>query len=298
MDRREIAAILAYIGRLDPRTTHTGTGEARDQIARWHELLHDVPFATAHGWDVREAIRAHILDSPYPILPVDVARTWRAYRRDRLNRHTDPTPAADPDDPAAWRAELLGTRHAVAVGQTAPSTYRQITGGSPRPDTEARLRSVGSCIPPAVRAQLARYRPARTAREAAVADGRPDALSVRCGWCHARAGDPCRQRRVGPEHHPKQCRPRHSPPLARRPRRCPAGPAAGCVTHSNMPRSSPPWSPQSGTRRSPASRARQVGTVPTNTMRDRVSGTEFTAAGDRDDSSSGDQQGHRRGPVP
>ncbi|MHC3449570.1 zinc finger domain-containing protein [Streptomyces prasinus] len=197
MERNEVAAVLAYIGRLDPRTIRTGTGEARDQIAQWHELLHDVPFTTDHGWDVRETIRTHVLDSPYPILPVDVARKWRAYRRDRLDRHTDPTPVADPDDPAAWQAELLGTRHAVAAGVAALSTHRQITSGGPHPDVEARLRAIGSCIPPAVRAQLAPYRPARAARETAVAEGRPDALSVRCQWCQAPEGEPCRSRRVG-----------------------------------------------------------------------------------------------------
>ncbi|MBT2420743.1 hypothetical protein J7F01_36890 [Streptomyces sp. ISL-22] len=199
MERNEIAAILAYIGRLDPRTIRTGTGEARDQIAQWQELLDDVPFATDHGWDVREAIRSHVLDSPYPILPVDVARKWRAHRRDRLDRHTDPTPAADPDDPAAWRAELLRSRNAVAAGLAAPSTHRQITSGGRLPDVEERLREIGSCIPPAVRTELARYRPTRAAREAAVASGVPDALSVRCEWCHAPAGAPCRQRRTNPD---------------------------------------------------------------------------------------------------
>ncbi|MFD5913444.1 hypothetical protein ACFWHL_32485 [Streptomyces massasporeus] len=199
MDRREVAAVLAYIGRLDPRTIRTGTGDARDQIAQWQELLDDVPFATAQGWDVREAIRAHVLDSPYPILPVDIARKWRAHRRDRLDRHTDPTPAADPDDPATWRAELLRSRNAVAAGVAAPSTHRHITsGGRPR-DIEERLRSIGSCIPPAARAELARYRPAHAAREATVAKGVPDALSVRCEWCHAPAGAPCRQRRASPD---------------------------------------------------------------------------------------------------
>ncbi|MEW2299207.1 hypothetical protein AB0958_04340 [Streptomyces sp. NPDC006655] len=199
MDRREVAAVLAYTGRLDPRTIRTGTGEARDQIAQWQELLDDVPFATDHGWDVREAIRTHILDSPYPILPVDVARRWQAHRRDRLDRHTDPTPEADPDDPAAWRTELLRTRNAVAVGVAAPSTHRQLTSeGRPR-DIEERLREIGSCIPPEARAQLARYRPARAARETAVASGVPDALSVRCQWCHAPAGSPCRQRRTSPD---------------------------------------------------------------------------------------------------
>ncbi|WP_327325132.1 hypothetical protein OG735_23500 [Streptomyces sp. NBC_01210] len=199
MDPREVAAVLAYTGRLDPRTIRTGTGEARDQIAQWQELLDDVPFATDHGWDVREAIRAHALDSPYPILPVDVARRWRAHRRDRLDRHTDPTPAADPDDPAAWRAELLRARNAVAVGVVAPSTHRQITGGDPQRDIEERLRTIGSCIPLAVRTELTRYRPTRAAREAAVTTGVPDALSVRCEWCHAPAGTPCRQRRASPD---------------------------------------------------------------------------------------------------
>ncbi|MFD9070086.1 zinc finger domain-containing protein [Streptomyces lasiicapitis] len=210
MEPREIAAALAYIGRLDPRTIRTDPSEARDQIAQWHELLSCVPFATAHGWDVREAIRAHVLASPYPILPVDVARTWRAHRRDRLDRHTDPTPAADPDDVTIWRAELLGARQAVAVGAAAPSTHRQITGG-PHPDVEARLRAIGSCIPPAVRAELARYRPARAAREAAVAAGQPDALSVACPWCHAREGEPCRSRRLGLDGHARGNAPRVTP---------------------------------------------------------------------------------------
>ncbi|MFI9580424.1 hypothetical protein ACIHCQ_00895 [Streptomyces sp. NPDC052236] len=211
MERREVAAVLAYTGRLDPRTIRTAPGEARDQLAQWHELLHDVPFVTDHGWDVREAIRAHVLDSPYPILPVDVARAWRRCRRDRLDRHTDPTPTADPDDLVAWRAELLGTRQAVATGMVAPSTHRQITSSEPHSDVEARLRAIGSCIPPAVRADLVGYRPARAAREASIAEGRPDALSVPCQWCHADRGEPCRSRRVGPDSRARGSTPRATP---------------------------------------------------------------------------------------
>ncbi|WP_369175399.1 hypothetical protein AB5J49_38690 [Streptomyces sp. R28] len=211
MDRREIAAILAYIGRLDPRTVRTDTGEARDQIAQWHELLHDVPLTTNHGWDVRQAIRAHVLASPYPILPVDVGRRWHAYCRDRLDRHTDPTPSADPDDPGAWRAELLATRHAVAAGMAEPSAHRKITAGGPHPDIETRLAAIGSCIPAAVRAELAPYRPARAAREAAVAAGQPDALSVPCQWCRAARGEPCRSRRIGPDGRARGNAPRATP---------------------------------------------------------------------------------------
>ncbi|MFG3136542.1 hypothetical protein ACGFZA_10010 [Streptomyces sp. NPDC048211] len=211
MNPREVAAVLAYLGRLDPRTMRTDTGEARDQIAQWHELLGDVPFTTEHGWDVRESIKAHVLASPYPILPVDVARQWRTYRRDRLARHTDPTPAANPDDTAAWRAELLGTRRAVAAGATAPATHRPLASGGPHPDIEERLAAIGSCIPPAVRAELAEYRPAQAAREAAIAAGGPDVLSVRCAWCHASKGEPCRSRRIGLDGNARGNAPRAKP---------------------------------------------------------------------------------------
>ncbi|MFD6915382.1 hypothetical protein [Streptomyces virginiae] len=99
---------------------------------------------------------------------MDIARKWAAYRRDRLERHTDPLPVADPDDVTAYLSELRGNRRAVAVGETAPSTLHELTAG-PHPDVEARLRSVGSVIPPAVRAQLAPYRSGRAGREAVTA---------------------------------------------------------------------------------------------------------------------------------
>ena len=213
MDRRETAALLAYIGRLDPRTIRTDQGEARDQLAQWHELLGDVPMATPHGWDTRVAARQHIRASPYQILPADVARPWESYRRDRLARHTDPTPSVDPDDQAAWTAELVGTRRAVAAGTAQPAQARAITssrdGVDPR--LEARLREIGSCIPPAARAALAPYRPARAAREAAVALGQPDALSVRCEWCLAQPGEPCRRRRIGLDDGVRATAPRATP---------------------------------------------------------------------------------------
>lgn len=211
MDHREIAALLAYIGRLDPRTIRTDQGEARDQINRWYELLCDVPATTPHGWDARVAARQHIQVSPYQILPADIARPWMHYRRDRLARHSDPTPHADPDDQAAWQAELVNTRRAVASGNSVPATHRQITGGSPHPDLEERLREIGSCIPPAARAELAPYRPARAAREAAIARGGPDALGVRCEWCLAQAGEPCRRRRIGPDGGARGTAPRATP---------------------------------------------------------------------------------------
>ncbi|MGW9399266.1 zinc finger domain-containing protein [Streptomyces sp. NPDC055642] len=213
MDRREIAALLAYIGRLDPRTIRTDQGEARDQLAQWHELLGDVPMATPHGWDARVAARQHIRTSPYQILPADVARPWESYRRDRLARHSDPTPSADPDDQAAWTAELVGTRHAVAAGNEQPAQARAITSSQEGIDSrlQARLDQIGSCIPPAARAALAPFRPARAAREVAVAQGLPDALRVRCEWCLAPVGEPCRRRRIGPSDGVRAITPRATP---------------------------------------------------------------------------------------
>jgi hypothetical protein len=125
-----------------------------------------------------------------------VAREWHAHRRERLARHTDPTPMADPDNPEAWRAELLAARDAVAAGHAAPSAHRGITAGRHRPGLKDQLAAVGSYIPAAVRAELAPYRPARAAREAAIADGGPDVLAVPCEWCHAAEGEPCRRRRI------------------------------------------------------------------------------------------------------
>ncbi|MCX2969419.1 MULTISPECIES: zinc finger domain-containing protein [Streptomyces] len=213
MDRRETAALLAYIGRLDPRLIRTTEREAADQLAQWHELLGDVPMATPHGWDARVAARQHIRTSPYQILPADVARRWESYRRDRLARHSDPTPSVDPDDQAAWTAELVGARRAVAAGIAQPAQAPAITSGRGGidPKLEARLRESGSCIPPAARAALAPYRPARAAREAAVAQGQPDPFGVRCEWCLAQPGEPCRRRRVGPDGGARGTAPRATP---------------------------------------------------------------------------------------
>ncbi|MFF8481932.1 zinc finger domain-containing protein [Streptomyces antibioticus] len=213
MDRRETAALLAYVGRLDPRTIRTDPGEARDQLAQWHELLDDVPMATPHGWDVLAAARKHIRTSPYQILPADVARPWESYRRDRLARHSDPTPSVDPDDQAAWTAELARARRAVAAGTAQPAQARAITSGRDGidPRLKARLREIGSCIPPAARTALAPYRPTRAAREAAVAQGRPDPLGVRCGWCQAGPGEPCRRRLIGPDDGVRGTAPRSTP---------------------------------------------------------------------------------------
>ncbi|MER5443469.1 hypothetical protein [Streptomyces sp. NPDC002790] len=197
MIRREVAAVIAFAGRLDPRLIRTDEAEARSQLDSWHELLGDVPATTAQGWDVRDVVRKRIVASPYPILPADVAREWSAHYRDRLGRHTDPTPMADPDDPKAWRAELVATRDAVVTGRIAPTPHRGVTTGEPHPGLKKMLKAVGTYVPDAVRAELAPFRPARAAREAAIAAGGPDIFSVPCQRCSAPKGEPCRERSGG-----------------------------------------------------------------------------------------------------
>lgn len=154
--------------------------------------------ATPHGWDARVSARQHVRLSAYQILPADIGRPWEKYRRDRLGLHPTPRPAST-RRPSGLTAELVGTRRAVAFGVSQPVQARGITSGRSEadPELEARLREVGSCIPSAARAALAPWRTARVAREAAVAQGKLDALSVRCEWCQAQPGEPCSRRRVG-----------------------------------------------------------------------------------------------------
>jgi hypothetical protein len=216
MDRREIAALLAYIGRLDPRTICTDQGEAGDQIEQWHELLADVPLVTPHGWDARITARQHYRVSPYQILPADIGRPWENYKRDRLHRHTDPTPSADPDDQAAWTAELVRSRHAVATGLAQPTEGRQLGSRRIDPGLRPLLDQVGSRIPPEARAALAPWRSARAAHEAAVARGELDVLSVACEKCGASAGRLCRIRRIDPGGFPRGNKPIAEPHQCRR----------------------------------------------------------------------------------
>lgn len=194
----EVAALLAYASRLDPRLAAPNEAEADAQLDQWCELLADVPATAPHpdgrDWNAGHVVRHHIASSPYPMKPSDVSVPWHSFRRDVVGRHTDPVPAADPDDEAAWRAELVGTRNAVAAGQATATTYRALTAGGPAPEVEERLAALGSYLPRSVRDELAKYRPRAAARVSAIRAGQPDALAVPCPYepCRARTGQACR----------------------------------------------------------------------------------------------------------
>ncbi|MFF1307286.1 cell surface glycoprotein [Streptomyces sp. NPDC058307] len=203
MTREEVAALLAYAVRLDPRTAPADQAAAAETLDQWADLLADVPPTAPHPngrhWDAAQVVRHHIATSPYPVRPSDVSRPWHSFRRDVVDRHHDPVPAADPDDAEAYRAELVGTRNAVATGASTAATYRELTGG-PAPEVAERLAALGDYVPRTVAQALAEFRPRRAERERRAVEGLPDPLDVACPHVHclARAGEPCVNRRRNP----------------------------------------------------------------------------------------------------
>lgn len=201
MNRQEVAALLAYAVRLDPRSAPADEAAAAELLDQWADLCSEVPPTAPHpngrNWDASQVVRHHIATSPYPIKPSDVSRPWWAFRRDVLDRHTDAVPTADPDKPHDYRAELLGTRTAVAAGQQQATTYRELKGG-PAPEVAERLAAIGRRIPEQAAAELAPWRKRANERERLAAEGRPDPYTVPCGYCRARAGEACRNHRRVP----------------------------------------------------------------------------------------------------
>ncbi|APD18572.1 hypothetical protein SEA_PICARD_42 [Streptomyces phage Picard] len=210
MDRREIAALLAYVDRLDPGRAPTDRATAGERLEQWATLLAHVPATAQHpagperSWDASQVAARHIGTSPYPIKPSDIGAPWETYRADVVGRHHDPAPPVDPDNEAAYRAALRHTRHAVAVGALPPAPQQAIEG-RPSPiravrDAAAarRLAELGSYVPRTVAAELETFRPQRAERERLAAANRPDPLDVACPWCKAPAGRPCRAPRVSP----------------------------------------------------------------------------------------------------
>ncbi|MFF9704117.1 cell surface glycoprotein [Streptomyces griseofuscus] len=205
MTPREVAALLAYVVKLDPRLALDDQAAAADRLAQWCDLLSDVP-AQAHGWDAARTARDHIARSPYRIQPSDVSRPWHTHKADVMSRHVgtfEPTahPEINPDDETgnAYVAALRAERQAVAAGRQAPVTHRALTAGPAAAQVERRLAALGEYMPRTVAQALAAHRPHRAARERLAAANLPDALDVPCTWCQAPEGKPCRARRINPK---------------------------------------------------------------------------------------------------
>ena len=179
MTPEQVPQFIAQVALADPRIQRTDSVERRAQVLMWAGILASVPYDFAV-----KAAQEHYAQSQWPILPADIATRWSTTVRDRLQRHTDPTPAVDPDDVDAYRAELQRARTAVATGETSPSGLRELTAG-PDAEVEERLNALGRYVPDAIRDELAEFRPRRAAREALARAGQPDPYTVRCDWCRA-----------------------------------------------------------------------------------------------------------------
>lgn len=187
MTNEEVAVLVRYVRAVCPQQrVDEYTADA------WYDVLY--PFTVD---EARTAIAAHVAAGNAFIAAGEIVTSIRRARADRMSRHTDPTPAADPDDVAAYKAEIAASRLAVATGQQPPAQH-ELTGGPMHPDVAARLKALGSYVPRHVDEALDEYRPVKAARRAAIAEGQPDALSVPCSWCDAPADEPCRSRRIDP----------------------------------------------------------------------------------------------------
>ncbi|MFF4672311.1 cell surface glycoprotein [Streptomyces sp. NPDC001279] len=200
MERKHVAALLAYADRLDPTRAPTTEAAAAERFEQWADLLSDVaptaPHPEGRHWDASQAVRRHIATSPYPIKPSDVSRPWHDFRRDILSRHVDPAPDVDPDDEAAYRAALTATRHAIETGQAVAQPRTALPAGT-REEREAadaeHLAQLGGYIPRNIDQALAAHRPVKAERRRLVVAGQPDPYTVPCPWgaCRASAGQRC-----------------------------------------------------------------------------------------------------------
>jgi hypothetical protein len=186
MNSQQAAVLCRYVRALCPQQKFDEyTPDA------WHDVLRNYLLEEA-----RTAAATIANKQPF-VSPGEIATEIRRMHADRLGRHTDPTPRANPDDVAAYKAELAATRAAVATGQ-APPSQAELAAGPMHPDVAARLKTLGEYVPRHVDEALDEYRPVKAARRAAIAEGQPDALSVPCGWCDAPVDEACRSRRIDP----------------------------------------------------------------------------------------------------
>jgi len=120
----QIGPFLKQISLADPRILPDDKHEAIAAVAVWAVALADVDPQFALN-----AVGKHYANSHWQVKPSDIAAQWRTHTRDRAERYVDPLPAADPDDVAAYNAELLAGRRSrnastprTALGHGMPTT--------------------------------------------------------------------------------------------------------------------------------------------------------------------------------
>lgn len=122
MEPNQIRPFLKRAALTDARILPHDLEEALATTALWAVALAEIPYEFAVN-----AIAEHYAKSPFQVRPSDITDLWRRHSAGTLAPYVDPLPAADPDDPIAWAAELRAGRAAVAAGLPAP-TVRQAIG--------------------------------------------------------------------------------------------------------------------------------------------------------------------------
>ncbi|WHM37558.1 hypothetical protein [Streptomyces sp. BPTC-684] len=166
MNHENVAALLHHAAGLDSRMHRAVVTDqqAATLIRTWTDALRDIPAVVESvRWDAAVAVRRFYDQAGgdrsakfHAIQPSDIRAAWSPHRAELMNRHVDPTPAADPDDVAAYLSELRATRAAVASGRTAPSGQRQLAPAVS--DPVVGCSAAGPAVPAQIRRELARVR--------------------------------------------------------------------------------------------------------------------------------------------
>lgn len=161
MDPTQIPRLIAEIALADRRIRREDRAEQTSQTDMWAGILMDVPYEYAI-----KAAQEHYAKSQWAIQPSDIATRWHAEVRDRMARHTDPTPNVDPDDELEYRRAIRAGRTAVAQGAAAPANIRQLTSGVNESDVRA-MRQQGD-LAEFIRAGMAEGKRNAAARRALI----------------------------------------------------------------------------------------------------------------------------------
>lgn len=183
MKLEQIPELIARIALADPRVQRQDPAERRGQVEMWAGILSHLPYEFA-----LQAAYEHYRVSQWPIAPADIAVRWTNAAAARIGRHTDPTPAVDPDRVTDWLRELGATRRAVAAGHIPPATHA--VAAAPPVAVAELVAGIGWTPPTRDPAGPYLSDQARTVL-APVRRARPAEWDVPCPRCKARAGLRC-----------------------------------------------------------------------------------------------------------
>ena len=102
----EASQLLFMAAAVDQKMRTTNRDEIAMQAQAWAAMIDErMPFD-----DARRILIDHYATSHQTIMPSDINQRWWKRRYEALRTFTDPIPDADPDDVAAYLAELRANR--------------------------------------------------------------------------------------------------------------------------------------------------------------------------------------------